>query len=235
MVDNSSLQRIYGRSVPYCDHLVKNHLDQFKPLHIVDFGAGGGKHGKIARQVLANNVYIIAIEGFKDTVQMLSSTGIYDEVHNLLIQDWLYSDSKKYDMAIFGDVLEHLKPKEIHKVIKCCIDKFRLIVIICPLHNIHDKEEYDNPLEDHQTYITNGFFDRYEWVEKHIIKKGEWNMMYILIQPDTRSMELFWKRLMKRLFTQVFHTSMLLLQPLGLAKPLADIVLRYIWFLRLPK
>jgi hypothetical protein len=154
---------------------------------------------------------------------MLTNEGLYDKIYNDLIQEWVIKDSNMYDLAIFGDVLEHLKPKEIHAVIKECLYKFRHLVVICPLHDIFQDESYSNPLEVHQTYITSNFFDRYNCIEKHIIKGKEWTIMNVHILPDCEASKHIWRRLA----LIVFHIAMLILQPLGLARPFVNFLKRY--------
>ena len=235
MSDMDYAEQQYGSSVSLCDYILKHQLEEIKPRQIVDFGAGGGKIGKIARQVLDERVKLIAVEGYEKTAQMLSCQSLYNEVYHTLIQEWNFKDLTKYDLAIFGDVLEHLTPKEINIVIRQCIKKFKHIIVICPLHIISQEERYGNPLEIHQTYVTSNFFDRYNPIEKHIVKgkdKGsEWTIMNVRILSTDESVPIY-----RRLSWFVFHKAMLILQPFGLSKPFVNILkryaLKYKWLLR---
>jgi hypothetical protein len=212
----------YGSSASSCDFILNHQLEELQPLQIVDFGAGGGKNGKIARKILQDRVSLVAVEGSEKTANMLSNEGPYDEVCNALIQDWVLKDSNMYDLAIFGDVLEHLKPKDIHAVIKRCHHKFRHLIVICPLHEIFQEDNYGNPLEVHQTYITSNFFDRYNCIEKHIIKRKEWTIMNVHILTACES-----KPILRKLSWLMFHRTMLILQPLGMARPFVNFLKRY--------
>jgi|WetSurMetagenome_2_1015567.scaffolds.fasta_scaffold436381_3 hypothetical protein len=49
MSENYAVEQQYGSSVPLCDFVLKYQLEELQPLQIVDFGAGGGKNGTIAR------------------------------------------------------------------------------------------------------------------------------------------------------------------------------------------
>jgi hypothetical protein len=230
--ENSSVGQQYGSSSSLGDYILKHQLEELRPLNIVDFGAGGGKNGRMARQILPQAVKLIAVEGCEKTAQMLSAEGPYDEVSCSLIQEWVFNDLNIYDLAIFGDVLEHLKPKEIHAVIGQCISKFKHIVVICPLHEIFQEDAYGNALEVHQTYITTNFFDRYNWVEKHVVKGKGWSKMNVHILSEFKLAEPIWRRLS----WVVFHRVMLVLQPLGLARPFVNVLKRYFlkykWLLR---
>ena len=213
----------YGSSVSYLDYVFKNQLEKIKPQQIVDFGAGGGKNGKIARQIYAKDTYLVAVEGCENTASNLTKQSTYDKVCHSLIQEWDgFQELTKYDLAIFGDVLEHLKPKEIHMVIKLCIKKFKNIIIICPLYEIFQEESYENPLEIHQTYVTSTFFDRYKPIEKHIVVGEEYTIMNLYIKPTSNSIPLY-----RNMSWLVFHNTMLVLQPIGLARPFVNLLKRY--------
>ena len=226
------IERTYGISSPLCDYILKHQIAEARPRQIIDFGAGAGKIGKIAREILGEHVKLVAIEGYKTTADMLTKEKLYDEVHQILIQDWIYSANKEvYDLAVFGDVLEHLKPREIRKVINQCIRFFKEIIIICPLYDIFQDDFYRNPLEAHKTYITSTFFDRYNPVEKHIIRGKEWIIMNVCILSKFEP-----KALYRRSFWFAFHKCMLILQPIGLARLFVNFLKRFFikfkWLLR---
>ena len=177
MPDKDSVKLQSGTSVSLCDYILKHQIEEIQPRQVVDFGAGIGKNGKITRGILAEQVRLTAVEGCERTAEILSAQSLYDEVYYSLIQEWVFKDLNKYDLAIFGDVLEHLTPKKIHTIIGRCLNKFKHIIVICPLHEIFQEEIYGNPLEVHQTYVTDTFFDRYNIIEKHIVKGKQWTIM----------------------------------------------------------
>ena len=212
-----------GTSVSYLDYVLRNQIERIKPQQIVDFGAGSGKIGLIAREILDKDVNLIAVEGFENTVTALTAQNTYNKVYHSLIQGWVeFQESSQLDLAIFGDVIEHLKPKEIHMVLKLCIKKFKNIIIVCPLYDIFQEEVYGNPLETHQTYITSNFFDHYKPVEKHIVIGEEFTLMNLYIKPSSNSIPLY-----RKLSWLVFHNIMLVLQPIGLARPFVNFLKRY--------
>jgi hypothetical protein len=221
-----------GSSVEICDYVLRHQIAQLEPRSIVDFGAGAGKNGRIAREILGNAVRLVAVEGFEPTARMLEAGGPYDEVRHILIEDWIARDPDgRYDLAIFGDVLEHLAPSEIRRVMKICLRRFATIIVVIPLHNIYQDEAYGNRLEIHRAYITSGFFDRYRPVEKHIVRGDGWTIMNVCVHADIGS-----PRLHRRAAECVFHVTMIVLQPLGLARPLVTFIkkhfLKYKWVLK---
>jgi hypothetical protein len=230
MPDNDSTGPRYGVSSSLCDYILRQQLAEIRPRQIVDFGAGGGKNGRISREMLADQVRLVAVEGCPETAKMLSGQGLYDEVHESLIQAWVAKDANHYDLAIFGDVLEHLAPREIHAVLGQCLKKFKHIIVICPLHEVFQEDIYDNPLEVHQTYVTIDFFDRYNVIEKHLVKRGYWTIMNIRILSECEP-----KPISKRLSHFIFHNSMRALQPLGLSMPFANFIKRHVIKTKTPK
>ena len=136
-----------------------------------------------------------------------------------------------FDLIIFGDVLEHLRPREIHRVVNLCLRTFKKLIIVCPLHDIFQEDLFGNPLEVHRTYVTANFFDRYHPVEKHIVWGRRYTIMNVLIVPDAK-IEPFYRRVS----WWIFHRCMLLLQPVGLARPFVNLLkktlIRFRWLLR---
>jgi len=210
-----------GDSAYYGDYILKYQLNNVRPSTVVDFGAGGGKIGRFAKQILSEKVEITAVEGCEGACQIILRDKLYNHVCFSLIQEWIYRDRKNYDLAVFGDVLEHLKPKEIHTVIRKCLNKFRHIIVVCPLYDIFQDEHYGNPLEAHLTYITENFFDEYNIAEKHVIKGRNYTIMNILIISG-ESVPLY-----RKIAWNLFHYMVLVLQPLGVAKWWVDFLKRY--------
>jgi hypothetical protein len=220
-----------GASTWLCDYIVEQQLRHLRPDDLVDFGAGAGKNGRLARRALGTDCKTIAVEGFERTAATLKERGIYDRVDTALLQQWVDNDEGKYSCALFGDVIEHLTPRQIHYVLRKCLDKFAHVIIVVPLYDIFQDDAYGNELEIHRSYITSGFFDRYKPVEKHVVKGGEFSIMNLLITTHPQLPPLY-----RRFLWRVFHVTMLVLQPLGLARPLVDLMKRfgrkYSWLIR---
>ena len=230
MMDNITKQQ-YGSSSSLCDYILKHQIEEIGPKEVIDFGSGCGKNGRIAKEVLGKDCRLIAIEGYERTAKMLVEQGIYHEVQHDLLQVWIQRDSHHYDLAIFGDVLEHLTLREIHWVIKKSIKKFDHIIIVTPLQEIFQEETYGNPLEVHRTYIISCFFDRYSPIEKHIVRGTKWTIMNVRILSKLKKDPLY-----RRMSWYIFQECMIVLQPLGLARPFVNFLKRYLikykWLLR---
>jgi len=218
----NSSPRQYGKSVDYLDDVLERQLATIAPQTIVDFGAGEGKNGKILKNVLGDSVHTVAVEGFQPTVDMLLSSGIYNEVHHDLIQNWLESHTEHYDLAIFGDVLEHLSVREIRKVMMQCLKQFDCIIAVVPLCHIFQDEVYGNKLEIHKSYITESFFNRYHPEEKHIKAGGIYTIMNVKILSHAKK-----TFTLRQTALGFLHCCVPFLQPIGLARPFATFI-RYV-------
>lgn len=166
----NNMEPKYGGSDDNLDKYVASQIIIIKPDTIVDFGAGSGKYGMMLRNIPeCKNCKIIAVEGHLPTVEHLKSLGLYDSVENILIQKWLVRRNPMHDIAIFGDVLEHLTAREIHWVIDKALKYFKNIIICVPLKNIFQGVVSGNKLEVHKCYIMQDFFDSYYIREKHLV------------------------------------------------------------------
>jgi len=222
MTQEITHEQTYGGSVTFCDYILEHQLEAIRPASLVDFGAGGGKNGRIAKQILGEACRLVAVEGFEQTVAMLRTTNLYHEAHCALLQEWVANNTMPYDLAIFGDVMEHLKPGEIHTVLSKCLTQFKHVIIVTPLHDLYQDELYGNDLETHRTYITFDFFDRYRPVEKHTVHERSRTILNIHL---TAQMSAKSKR--HRLLRWIFHRVVLALQTIGLAVPFFAFVKKY--------
>ena len=209
----------FGLSEYICDFALVEQLRKLAPASVVDFGAGYGKNGEIVRKILGAACTLVAVEGFGPAADALRSGGVYDRVSHSLLQDWLDNNNAPYSVAIFGDVIEHLTPREVHRCLELCMRKFDHIIIVAPLHDIFQDGAYGNELERHKTYITQGFFDRYRPIQRHVIVGSDYTIMNVLIQTRLPK-----KSLATRAAWSAFHMAMLALQPVGLARPTVDLL-----------
>ncbi|MHA1661191.1 MAG: hypothetical protein ACTSUT_18990 [Promethearchaeota archaeon] len=223
LMEKRKIDHQFESSVPYCDYIVKNQISQICPRNAVDFGAGAGKYCRILRDILGNACHITAIEGFKKAADMLRDKEFYDLVYNELLEEWLDKSDEDYDLAILGDVLEHLRPRMIRKVLKKAMPKFRNVIIVVPLHDIYQDALNENKLEIHQAYITSNFFDRYSPKEKHIICGDEYIVMNVLLNNEKGGQEDITRRISKFML----HYVILLLQRLGLARQFVNFLKRH--------
>ncbi len=148
---------------------VRQQIATISPRTVVDFGAGRGKMGALCRELKGDNVELTAIEGCTRTVALLERTGIYNRVHEGLLQDWIDANAQRCDLAIFGDVLEHLTRKQALHALNTMLRFASNIIVNIPLRNLHQDGHDENPLEAHRAYFTERCFDsRFIVREKHV-------------------------------------------------------------------
>ena len=134
---------------------------QVNPTKIIDFGAGDGFYGKLMKFLLPE-CHRTGVEVNGDYVEKFGLTPCYDEliISNLVdVLDKLTPDND-YDLAIFGDVLEHLSEDVSKECIKKANELFPYIIINSPV----GLQLYDHPIEweRHKCGITEDWFSDYE-------------------------------------------------------------------------
>lgn len=164
-----------GSSVEILDSYVESQVEKIKPSTIVDFGAGRGKNGMISRVVMGNSSEVCAVEVFEPLAKKLQEGDVYNSVYHDEIISWIEKNDKKYDLAIFGDVLEHFEKDEIYHILYLALKYFKNIIVNVPLKSIDDKENEGNKWEQHKAYLRDGDFDMYKLVEKHMVRMGKMN------------------------------------------------------------
>lgn len=211
-----------GGSSFQADWVIKHQIKTLNPKSVVDFGAGRGKNCKFVREILGTDVHITAVEGYKIAADLLLEDNLCDHVDNVLLEHWIDNNDKNYDLAIFGDVIEHLKPRAIREVINKSFSSFKHIIIVTPLYDIFQQDDYGNKLEDHKAYIGINFFEYYSPAEKHIIYGAhcgtQYDIMNVLISTEFTDTRKFYKKILKR----TRHYILTILQRVGLARVFAN-------------
>lgn len=130
--------------------------------------------GTICRDVLGDDVQLTAIEGYPRAITPLRDSGIYDNVVHSLIETWVDENNAPFDVAIYGDVLEHVSRRQCFRVIRRTLRFARHVIVNVPLRNLYQDAILDNPLEEHKGYLTEKCFDkRFVIREKHLATAGE--------------------------------------------------------------
>lgn len=98
---------------------IRTWIDELQPSNVLDVGAGAGKYGLMLREIVPN-VRTTALEVFVPYVSEYALASIYDSVMIGDARDmWEgFTDSRgeKFDLIIFGDVLEHMTKDEAVRV-----------------------------------------------------------------------------------------------------------------------
>ena len=141
-----------GGSWGLTDEFAKLMLRHIRPATIIDFGAGIGKYGLMAREVLGGNIRTCAVDCFEKTTDWLFESKIYNQVINCDIANWgLHPYSVKADLGIFGDVIEHLRHEEIKNLLYAIKtgELYKFLMIVLPLGHVKQGTCGGNKAEEH--------------------------------------------------------------------------------------
>jgi predicted TPR repeat methyltransferase len=126
---------------------------------IIDCGVGVGTYSALLKDDFNN---IDGIEVFEPCVELYDLKNKYNNlfVENVMDCKNILSKSN-YDIAIFGDVIEHLSVDEAQDIINHCINEGLVVVVSVPY--MHKNEPQENPYQYHiQSDLTDEIFrERY--------------------------------------------------------------------------
>ena len=147
------------------------------PKKFVDFGAGDGFYGKLVKYLFPEcNTTGIEVE--ESYVEKFKLVEVYDELVVGDIRDFINSHpaDNGYDLAIFGDVIEHLEEDEAKKIIKAASDLFPYTIINSPLGFIGQPS--DIPSEIHRCGLERHMFNDCVVAEWHVYYGNPLNTMF---------------------------------------------------------
>lgn len=134
-----------ARSYEYFKEDIKKYLiDRFDlESTILDVGAGEGTYYNLLGDYFKN---IDAVEVFKPNIDNFRLNHKYRNVYWVNIKDFKYS---KYDIIIFGDIIEHLDIKDAQKVLEYALKRCKEIIVAVP-YQLKQGIEEDNVYEIHK-------------------------------------------------------------------------------------
>jgi predicted TPR repeat methyltransferase len=130
----------------------QSFINIVKPQKILDIGPGAGKYEKLTREVL--HCQIDAVEIDSDYIEKYN---LKERYNNIVISDTkeycLKNSSIRYDVVIFGDVLEHMFRSDAMDVLDFML--YRSKYIYCMWPNNYLQDAYDgHESEAHRSNFT---------------------------------------------------------------------------------
>ena len=132
---------------------VRAEADLRRDVRILDVGACDGKWSDLIRdeyrwrreEMWQPNIVLDACEIFKP-----NAARILDKYDNVFVCDINYLEYpyRRYDIIIFGDVLEHMPVQDAQRALAAAVDKAEKVVVGVPFEWPQD-EIYGNPWEKH--------------------------------------------------------------------------------------
>ena len=143
------------QNIPFCvDALMK-----MEPARVLDIGVGFGRWGIMIREfceVWFNKVHakdweidIQGIEAFEPNIEDHQRL-FYSKIHIGDAADVLPGLDGRFDVILYGDVLEHFKRDVALKMLETSLDRAHYVMVNIPLGEEWEQEEmYGNPYEAH--------------------------------------------------------------------------------------
>lgn len=110
---------------------------------ILDVGAGEGTYYNLLSDYFKE---IDGVEVFKPNIMNFNLKNKYHRIYNIDIKDFSYG---KYDIIIFGDIIEHLEIKEAQDVLEYAYDRCKEMIVAVP-YELEQGIEEDNIYEIHK-------------------------------------------------------------------------------------
>ncbi len=117
-------------SYEYFKENIKEYLEkEYKEEDtVLDVGAGSGTYYNLLKDYFKN---IDAVEVFNPNISKFKLKEKYREVFNADIRDFRYPKFR-YDIVIFGDVIEHLTVEEAEKVLMYAYERCKEMIVAVP-------------------------------------------------------------------------------------------------------
>ena len=121
---------------------------------VLDVGAGEGKWGKLLKDKV---IRIDGVEVWTKYITKYNLHNFYNSIFNTNIKEFIFDT--KYNIAILGDVLEHLHKEEAEQFLIVLKENVETIYLTIPVTVcIQDGNAIGNPFETHY----------YQWSDKEI-------------------------------------------------------------------
>lgn len=151
-----SEQPIDGQEIMWRTIVARN------PRRVVDVGAGEGKWGRILR----DHVPIDAIEVWQPYIEKYSLTERYDRVLHIDARE--FSNWRAYDVAVLGDILEHMSKDDARTMVVNMLAAKLVLFLSIPVTDCpQDGEPFGNPYEKHVSQWSHGELIAEGWKELH--------------------------------------------------------------------
>ncbi|MBM3350143.1 MAG: hypothetical protein FJY58_10690, partial [Betaproteobacteria bacterium] len=120
------------------DMLSINIINALRPKSILDIGAGSGKYGRLIRLLQQNDPSyeletLACVEVDRTYIDSFGLEKIYDRVIQEDIRSWENLIEMQGDLAIVGDVIEHLPKSAGEDLIDFLTYNFKHTLVITPI------------------------------------------------------------------------------------------------------
>lgn len=164
------------------------------PQKILDFGIGFGRWGILSREFLEiwdNSNYsgkwerqIDGLEVFPDYIKSYHSY-FYNNIYIEEGYGWIKNCREKYDLIIFGDVLEHFDKSKAEEIIQISLLKSDFIMINIPLGEYWEQNTVnENKYEEHKSVWNLKDFNKYKFKKIKLFKDFVGRIFSVVLISD---------------------------------------------------
>lgn len=138
------------------------------PITVIDVGAGSGVYADLLRAEYGTRVHLTGIEPWLPYYDRFNLLAKYDAMS---CRDARWITNWRYDLAIFGDVMEHMTKAEAVAVWQNAGSQQNAGhgVISIPIIHYPQGEEEGNPYERHvkEDWTTEEVLDSFKWIKDY--------------------------------------------------------------------
>ncbi|WP_430111649.1 hypothetical protein [Paenibacillus sp. B1-33] len=164
------------QNVSFCVDLIR----RINPRSILDVGVGFGRWGIISREFLdvwngkvekdSWDIHVEGIEAFPTNIENYHKE-FYSKIWTQDARDFFKTCSTKYDLIIFGDVLEHFYKIEGYELLDIALKISNFVMINIPIGEDWEQDAlYGNEYEEHKSEWELEDFEKYSIVRKRVFK-----------------------------------------------------------------
>lgn len=140
-------------------------IKELSPNKVIDFGAGDGFYCKLLKYINPA-IEVVGVEAESSYSEKFGLLELYDRLVIGNLENFINGIKKKdFDLAIFGDVLEHLEKGVVVEVIKKAAMLFPYIIINSPVG--YQEQNSEIPSEIHRCGLYRETFNTYNVLEWH--------------------------------------------------------------------
>lgn len=121
-------------------------IKEISPTTVLDVGAGAGIYADLIKENLNSTIIVDAIEVWEPNIKEFNLLQKYRNVYNVDVRNW---EDFKYDLVIFGDILEHMSENDALSVWEKTSKQAKHAIISIPIIHYHQDAYGGNPYEVH--------------------------------------------------------------------------------------
>lgn len=134
-----------GYSDPTNKPWTKDKILELNPKTVLDVGAGQGVYLNMIREILPHT----EVTGVEVWMPYVEEFDLYNRYDGLIVADVREIENFKYDLVIFGDVLEHMTQEDALLIWEKVSGQAKNAIISIPIIHYHQDAINGNPYEVH--------------------------------------------------------------------------------------